>query len=754
MYFNSPHSPRRVLSLSSRSTSAPMQRQTTLLLVLMAAFVSSSILIGKPPSSSALTNNGSINAFGSPLTENFDTLASAGTSIAWTDNSTIPGWYSTRTTYNSDTGGSNAGALYSFGAAAAAERALGGVASGTTLTIFFAAKLTNNTGGTISSLDISFMGEQWRNGGNATQATQTLTFQYQVADAGTITDADTPSTGWTSFASLDFTSPINTPTAGALDGNAAANRTARAANLPVTVNNGQEIWLWWQDINDTGNDHGLAVDDLSVTANGGAANPPVVPTCPATVTTTSGTAASAPVSASDADGTVTSAAVTGVTPSDPGTFALGGFTAAGAPGGTATANLLVGALTPAGTYNVTIRWSNNDPIPQTGDCTVAVTVTAPVVLTPIHNIQGSGSSSPIAGSTVTTSGIVTGRRSNGFFIQEPDATVDANPATSEGLFVFTSFAPPAAAALGSLLQVTGTVAEFVPSGDPFSPPLTEISGSPTVAVISTGNPLPNPVPLTAIFPDPAGSFDQLEKFEGMRVSVSSLTVVHPTDGNVNESSATSTSTGVFFGVVTGVGRPFREPGIQAPDPAPSGTIPPIPRFDTNPERIWVDSDAQPGSAKVDVATGQVVTGLVGPLDYGFRAYTILPDPASPPSVTGSLSATPVPIPSANQFTVASFNLERFFDTVNDPAKSDSVLTATAFANRLNKASLAIRNVLRTPDILGVVEMENLTTLQALAAKISADAIAAGQPDPTYQAYLVEGNDIGGIDVGFLVKSPP
>ncbi len=108
---------------------------------------------------------------------------------------------------------------------------------------------------------------------------------------------------------------------------------------------------------------------------------------------------------------------------------------------------------------------------------------------------------------------------------------------------------------------------------------------------------------------------------------------------------------------------------------------------------------------------------------------------------------------ANEFTVASFNTERFYDTVNDPSTSDVVLTVTAFNNRLNKASLAIRNVMRTPDIIGVEEMENLTTLQALAAKINNDAVAAGQPDPGYQAYLVEGNDIGGIDVGFLVKTP-
>src|SRR5215468_6479463 len=89
--------------------------------------------------SSAITNGGSIPSFGTPLTENFDSLAQTGTNIAWTDNTTIPGWYSTRATYNSGTGSSNTGALYSFGVAGTnpvTDRALGSVASGGTGTIY------------------------------------------------------------------------------------------------------------------------------------------------------------------------------------------------------------------------------------------------------------------------------------------------------------------------------------------------------------------------------------------------------------------------------------------------------------------------------------------------------------------------------------------------------------------------------------------------------------------------------------------
>jgi uncharacterized protein len=165
----------------------------------------------------------------------------------------------------------------------------------------------------------------------------------------------------------------------------------------------------------------------------------------------------------------------------------------------------------------------------------------------------------------------------------------------------------------------------------------------------------------------------------------------------------------------------------------------------------VDSDAI-GGLLIDVNSGAVVTGLVGPLDYSFRTYTIDPDPVPPVGVAGGATATSAAAPTGQEFTVGTYNMQRFFDTIDDPGKSDVALTPAAYDKRLDKGSLGIRNHLGMPDILGVVEMENLTTLQDLASRISADAIAASQPDPQYSAHLVEGNDIGGIDVGFLVKT--
>lgn len=372
----------------------------------------------------------------------------------------------------------------------------------------------------------------------------------------------------------------------------------------------------------------------------------------------------------------------------------------------------------------------------------------------IHVIQGSGSSSPYVGQTVvTTPSVVTGFKTNGFFVQTPDNMVDGDPATSEGVFVFTGSGNPLLSSLnrGDLVSVTGQVAEFVPSADPLSPPLTEIAGGVFATVLTTGNALPQPIDITALEASPFGTIEQLERFEGMRVSVQSLTVSGPTQGSISEPNATSTSNGVFYGVVSGLDRPFREPGIEIPFPLPSGA-PSAPVFDANPERIRVDSDGQPGAGILNVSAGEVVTGLIGPLDYSFRTYTILPDPSVSPSVTGSIEAVPVADPSSDELTVATFNMQRLFDTVNDPAVGEPVVTPSAFAARLNKLSLSIRTMLKTPDIIGAVEVENLPTLQALANVLNADAMSAGMPDRGYTAFLVEGNDVGGIDVGFLVKS--
>lgn len=376
-----------------------------------------------------------------------------------------------------------------------------------------------------------------------------------------------------------------------------------------------------------------------------------------------------------------------------------------------------------------------------------------IILTTISTIQGSGILSPLNGSNVTTRGIITAKISNGYFIQSAPADVDSDPNTSEGLFVFTSSAPPGV--VGDLVQVSGTVTEFVPSTDTNSRAITEII-SPTTVVLSSGNTVPAAVTLPALTAN--GGIDQYERFEGMLVQVASLRAVTATDGTVAEANATASTNGVLYGVFPNVALPYREAGIEVVDvPASPATACAagagcaLPVFDMNPERLRLDTDAVTGQTAINVNTGATLSDIVGVLHYGFRSYTVLT--TAPVSVSGTqISLKSIPAGAANTVTIAATNVERLFDDVNDPSTSDVVLTTTAMNARLGKISKAIRDVLGTPDVVALEEVENLSVLQALAGRISTDAVTASQPNPGYIAFLFEGNDIGGIDVGFLVKS--
>jgi len=694
-----------------------------------------------------------LNAVDVANTQDFDTLATTGTA----NTLALPGWQLIESgggardneLYAADSGTANTGDTYSYGAAGAAERALGALRSGTLLPTFGAC-FTNNTGAAIESLDIAYTGEQWRLG--TAGRSDRLDFQYSLDASDVVTGS------WTDADTLDFATP-NTATVGAKDGNDAANRATLAGNVgSLSIASGATFWVRWSDSDASGADDGLSVDDFSLIAHGeGGSGQPVL--------------SIGDVSKAEGDSGSTDFAlfVSLSAPAPEGGVSFDIATADGtaSAGSDYTAASLTAQTIPAGatSYAFTVTVNGDTTTEPDETFTVDVSnvsgaivndaqatgtiVNDDIVLVAIHDIQGAGAASPRAGEALSTTGIVTGRKGNGFFLQTPDADADADPATSEGMFVFTSSAPPAAAAVGNRVRVSGTVVEFVPAADPLQPPLTEIGSVTGVAQLSAGNALPAPVVLTTSLPAPDGAFDQLERFEGMRVTVPSLTVAAPTGGFTDEPDATGSSNGVFHGVVTGTPRPFREPGIEMPNPAPSGSsIPPLPRWDANPELIAIDSDAL-GAGTLDVTVGNVIAGLTGPLDYGFRRYTLLPESTA---AAVNIAPSAARLPSDDEFTIAAYNLERFFDTVNDPATGEPVLTAAAFARRLNKASLAIRDYLNAPDILATVEMENLSTLQALAEKIGSDAIAAGQPDPHYTAYLEEGNDIGGIDVGFLIKT--
>lgn len=344
----------------------------------------------------------------------------------------------------------------------------------------------------------------------------------------------------------------------------------------------------------------------------------------------------------------------------------------------------------------------------------------PPVPKTIAEVQGNGTVSPYDGIPVITNGIVTALKSNGFFMQEPDATVDADPFTSEGIFVFTSTLP--AVSVGDAVTVTGTAGEF------FN--LTQIAAQTGgVNILSSGNPVPAAVTLDQLVLDPAGAPDQLERLEGMRVSAANVRSVAPTN-----------TFGEIWTVLEGVDRPFREPGVDVSlpiPPDPTSGVPDccIPVWDGNPERIMIDTDGLVGSARINVTSKVPLSGIAGPLDYSFGDYKILPETA-PVAGGPNLSAVAVREKTAAEFTVGGFNIENFANA----------------ENQRRKAALAIRTILRLPDILGVIEIRDLASLQALAQQINADTVSAGDPDPGYSAHLIPAPNGSTQNLGFLVRS--
>lgn len=201
-------------------------------------------------------------------TQDFNTLATSGTSKL------LPtGWQlderGTSSAGSDDayaTVNANTGTAYAFGTGT--ERALGSVTSVNATPILFGAFFTNALGGTIESIALDYFGEQWRLG---SAKSDVLSFEYSL-------NATSLSNGsWTAFKPLDFASIKNGTGSGsassALDGNAAANRKEISGTITgLSIGNGSGFAIRWTDRDVDGSDHGLAIDDLKLTAT--LASPP------------------------------------------------------------------------------------------------------------------------------------------------------------------------------------------------------------------------------------------------------------------------------------------------------------------------------------------------------------------------------------------------------------------------------------------------------------------------------------------------
>ena len=219
--------------------------------------------------------------------QSFNTLASTGATNAWVNDSTLVGWslfikdgVTAAPSYG--TAASTTGGFFAFGGGA--DRALGGTGSGGTyfgspgpasgaIAGWIAVAFTNTSASMLNSFTLRFDGEQWRNGGAtspAVSAAQTMKLQYGFgATIAAVTTWNAPG------GTFDFTSPVfGTSAAAAVDGNVAGLSASRGGTVATSWTPGSTLWVRWAEVNDVGNDHSLAIDNLSLSVTAAAVPEP------------------------------------------------------------------------------------------------------------------------------------------------------------------------------------------------------------------------------------------------------------------------------------------------------------------------------------------------------------------------------------------------------------------------------------------------------------------------------------------------
>ncbi len=330
---------------------------------------------------------------GSPYTQNFDNLLP---SPIPNDRASLPnamvlpaGWTHIESGTNADNGlvidngAGTTGDGYLYGATGSNERALGSYASGSS-TSQYGLVLVNNTGSTINNFTLSYTGELWKDGGNASAVVNKLTFDYS-----TTATSLTGTTGYTAANSLDFTAPKNNSSADAtLDGNLSANQQAVSGTVTgISWAPGAKLYLRWTDANDAGNDDGLAIDNLTFSA---------VPTPTVTVTAPSGAVY---------DGTAKSA-----TASVNGVSSLDGVapTLTYYAGSTATGSPLAGAPVNAGTYTVVASYAGSAGFTSATSTPVTYSIAQATLTLSATAASRVYDASTNASASVTLSGVISG----------------------------------------------------------------------------------------------------------------------------------------------------------------------------------------------------------------------------------------------------------------------------------------------------------------------------------------------------------
>ncbi|MCB8942433.1 MAG: lamin tail domain-containing protein [Ardenticatenaceae bacterium] len=355
-----------------------------------------------------------------------------------------------------------------------------------------------------------------------------------------------------------------------------------------------------------------------------------------------------------------------------------------------------------------------------GDCATPVNPATLETLPTIGELQGTGDASPYVNQIVSFRGVVTGSYEDQnvagttfytLFVQDVVGFEDGNPATSDGLAIFLGRQRPSYQ-LGDQLRITGQMTEFFG--------YSEISDDNLEIIVEAQSaPLPSPIPIAP----PADNQEQaayFEAYESMRVTIPGAAQV-----------VGATFSGCSFAVVNeGLGRVVRRSFTH-----PVGQIVPI----------LHTSDVDCGDFP-HVKSGDTVTGLTGPLIYNFDQFKIVQQETLALNVTAS-PFPPLPQPpvtTADQFTIATFNVENYFDTIDDTGdEAEPKPTADQLATKQAKLAQTVSTILGCPTLIGIQEVENAALLHDLAELI---APACGF---TYAVAHLESADVRGIDVALL-----
>jgi predicted extracellular nuclease/endonuclease I len=313
----------------------------------------------------------------------------------------------------------------------------------------------------------------------------------------------------------------------------------------------------------------------------------------------------------------------------------------------------------------------------------------------IHAVQGNGDASPLVGETVLIEGIVSASFADagGFFVQEEYADTDADPSTSEGIFVAYDGDMPA---VGSLVSVIGDVSEFFAR--------TQLIANQAPVVISTDNPLPTESALSLPFTDPA----QAESLEGMLVSTAQALVV--TDNyTLGRFGQVTLSTERLF-VPTNVFAPGSDEAIAL---EASNALNRMLLDDgdsiQNPEVVVFPTGGM--SASNTLRLGDTIALLTGVVDFAFGDYRVIP--TQDPTFVATNPRTAEPDVNLGNLKVASLNVLNYFNNIDGsgsicgPTATSSCRGADSdleFARQKAKTVAAI--VAMDADIMGLMEIEN------------------------------------------------